>query len=402
MPAVPFFCTSSRPVFPLLQIKAKGKNMNYNSKFHELKSLYDSNLSEISIPGSDIVISNIEFISETNPEGLVNNEDLLISENKKFTYPVFIPPYRESDKVVLLLHGLNERSWVKYLTWAYFISINTGSFVILFPISFHINRSPSSWIDPRTMTGSVKERISKWNNVQMSSYANIALSSRLSQDPMRFFHSGYQTAVDIIKLMEQIKGGNHLVIPAGSAVNIFAYSIGAFLAQILIMGNPGNLFSDSKLFMFCGGSVFSSMKGTSKLIMDSVAFNKIYNFYLEDFERVISTKKSQYGRISESQLGMAFRAMIDFGRFRSFRNNLLEKLKDQIRSIALARDTVIPADGIVNTLVRSRKPDRNVMVWDFPYEYSHENPFPVSGKACRDTINTWFNRLFTEACFFLA
>lgn len=376
--------------------------MDYINKFYELKSLYNTNLKEIAIPGSDVGISNIEFISETNPEGLINNEDLTISENNSFTYPVFIPPDRESHKVVLLLHGLNERSWIKYLAWAYYLSMNTGSYVILFPISFHINRSPSSWTDPRAMTGSVKDRINKWNDVQMSSYANIALSSRLSQDPMRFFHSGYQTSVDIIKLMQQIKNGNHEVIPAGSGVNIFAYSIGAFLAQILVMGNPENLFSDSKLFMFCGGSVFSSMKGTSKLIMDSVAFNKIYDFYLEDFEREIIRKKSQYGHISESQLGMAFRAMIDFGRFRSFRDDLLIKLKDQIRSIALSKDTVIPADGIVNTMVKAKKPKSTVEVWDFPYDYSHENPFPVSGKVCGATINTWFNRVFSDACFFLA
>ncbi|NMC37545.1 MAG: hypothetical protein GYA41_04395 [Bacteroidales bacterium] len=376
--------------------------MDYITKFKELKSLYDINLRDITIPGSGMAISNIEFISETNPEGLINHEDLSISENTSFTYPVFIPPARESNKVVLLLHGLNERSWIKYLAWAYYLSMNTGSYVILFPISFHINRSPSSWIDPRAMTDPVKDRITRWNDVQMSSFANIALSSRLSQDPMRFFHSGYQTAVDLIKLMKQIKNGNHNVIHPGSKVNIFAYSIGAFLAQILVMGNPENLFSDSKLFMFCGGSVFSSMKGTSKLIMDSVAFNKIYNFYLEDFEREISRKKSQYGRISESQLGMAFRAMIDYGRLRSYRDNLLEKLKDQIRSIALLKDTVIPADGIVNTMVKSRKPQRNVEVWDFPYEYSHENPFPVSGKVCGATINTWFNRLFSDACLFLS
>ncbi len=47
---------------------------------------------------------------------------------------------------------------------------------------------------------------------------------------------------------------------------------------------------------------------------------------------------------------MAFRSMIDLGRFRSFRENILGKLKGQIRSIALKKDIVIPANGIVNTL----------------------------------------------------
>lgn len=376
--------------------------MDYITSFFKLRSLYDSNIRDISIPGSDLKILNMEFRSEFNPEGLINDEDLSITENNCFTYPVFVPPGRGSGKVVLLLHGLNERNWIKYLPWAYHISINTGSYVVLFPISFHINRSPSSWINPRVMTGPVKERKDRCGDVQMSTYANIALSSRLSQDPMRFFHSGYQTAIDIIKLVQEIRNGRHEVIPAGAGVDIFAYSIGAFLAQILIMGDPENLFTDSKLFMFCGGSVFSSMKGTSRLIMDSVAFNRIYQFYLDDFENQIRSKSSKYAGISESQLVMAFRSMIDFGRFRSFRDNLFEKLRGRIRSVALSKDTVIPAEGIVKTMLKTRRPGRTVEVWDFPYEYSHENPFPVSPGSDERTINSWFSRLFSEAGLFLA
>ncbi|HNR41376.1 MAG TPA: DUF6051 family protein [Bacteroidales bacterium] len=376
--------------------------MDYITSFSILKSLYSINLKEVTIPGSELKILNIEFRSESNPEGLMNDEDLSITENNFFTYPVFVPPGRVSGKVVLLLHGLNERNWIKYLPWAYHLSVNTGSYVILFPISFHINRSPSSWINPRLMTGPVKERNDKCSDVRMSTYANIALSSRLSQDPMRFFHSGCQTAFDIIKLVQQIRSGNHEVIPAGSGINIFAYSIGAFLAQILVMGNPENLFTDSKLFMFCGGSVFSSMKGTSRLIMDSEAFNRIYNFYLDDFENEIRRKSSKYGSISESQLGMAFRSMIDFGRFRSFRDNLFEKLRGRIRSVALSRDSVIPAEGIVRTILKNRKPGSIVEVWDFPFEYSHENPFPVHIRSDERSVNSWFSRLFSEACLFLA
>ena len=94
----------------------------------------------------------------------------------------------------------------------------------------------------------------------MSSFANIALSNRLTEDPMRFFKSGYQTSSDIIKLLSCIKNGEHEVIPKTDNFNIFAYSIGAFLAEIIMMGNPGKLFTRSKLFIFCGGSVFSNMQ----------------------------------------------------------------------------------------------------------------------------------------------
>jgi len=305
--------------------------------------------------------------------------------------------------VILLLHGLNERSWEKYLVWAYWLSQNTGSFVILFPLSFHINRSPGSWIDPRAMMQPLSERRSNYNDVKMSSYANLALSNRLTKDPMRFFSSGYQSASDIVKLMSDLRDGNHEIIPGGCGVNIFAYSIGAFLAQILMLGNPENLFADSRLFMLCGGSVFSSMRGTSKYIMDSLAFERVYNFYLDDFEKEITkeTYLSEFTR--SSQLGMAFRSMIDFARFKTFRENILLKLKEQIRSIALLRDTVIPAEGILKTLngiVRNN--DKKVEVWDFPYPYTHENPFPVFGNNYKSDVDRNFKRLIKEASVFLA
>jgi hypothetical protein len=219
---------------------------------------------------------------------------------------------------------------------------------------------------------------------------------------MRFFRSGYQTAVDIVKLMDQIKSGQQGLIPTGSRVNLFAYSIGAFLAQILMMGNPDGLFTESKLFMFCGGSVFSSMYGTSKLIMDSHAYNRIYNFYLNDFEKTINKRNPVSDFLRSSQLGIAFRSMIDFARFRAFRETILNRLRDQIRSIALLKDTVIPADGIIRTMAGRSSLKNQVEVWDFPYAYSHENPFPISPRISVGEVNLWFDRLVTQAGIFLA
>lgn len=378
------------------------QQIEYTKEFSRLKALYNSDTREIPIPGSGMSIVNLEFASWNKPEGLYNKEDLSISENNSFTYPVFVPGDRSSRKVILLLHGLNERSWIKYLTWAFCLCRNTGSYVILFPISFHINRSPSSWIDPRVMISSVRERMRSCGEVKMSTYANIALSNRLSQDPMRFFNSGYQTATDIVSLMKQIKNGEHELIPEGSRVNLFAYSIGAFLSQIMMMGDPEYLFSGSKLFLFCGGSVFSNMQGTSKLIMDSVAFNEIYEFYMKDFEKEIKNRHSVYGFISESQLGMAFRSMIDFSMFRSFRENFLGRIRERVRSIALAKDNVIPSEGILKTINHHDNKNCPVEVWDLPFSYSHENPFPVLDSSHSGMVDHWFNRIFGEACMFLA
>lgn len=377
-------------------------NIDYTKDYSDLKSVFNPDQKEIIIPGSDIMIINQEFSSSIDTKYYEGNEDSSIRENYAFTYPVFVPENKSSQKTILLLHGLNERSWIKYLVWGYWLCQNTGSYVIMFPISFHINRSPSSWIDPRQLTVPMKERNNRYSEIQMSTFANVSLSNRLTDDPMRFFRSGYQTASDIVNLMNQIKTGDLNVIPAGSNVNIFSYSIGAFLAQILMMGNPDGLFTDSKLFMFCGGSVFSNMQGTSRYIMDNMAYRKIYNFYMNEFEDTITKKNPFFDLLKSSQIGIAFRSMIDTSRFRAYRENILEKLKDQIKAVALLKDRVIPAEGIVKTLSAGPGRHDNVQVWDFPYEYTHENPFPVSAKVLSREVDEWFAKMIGQASLFLA
>ena len=375
--------------------------MEYTQTFNKFKSLFSSEENEIQIPDSEIKIFNIGFRSDLPKNEFMNGTDKLISENRIFSYPVFSPRSKESDRVIFLFHGLNERSWLKYLTWAYNLAELTDSYVILFPISFHINRSPSSWKDPREMIHLLKDRNSELGEIYMSSFANIALSNRLTEDPMRFFKSGYQTVEDIVKIASDITTGRHPLVPRTSNINIFAYSIGAFMAEIIMMANPENLFSKSKLFIFCGGSVFSNMKGASKLIMDKRAFDRVYNFYLHDFENTITVKSPLSDFLNASQVGMAFRSMIDLGRFRVFRENMLRKLKDQIHTITLSKDSVIPAAGVVSTL--SKFHNRNSLkVWDFPFNYLHENPFPVLESPLSGKVDYWFERVFAEAALFLA
>jgi len=374
--------------------------MEYTETFNELKSIFTIENKKMSIPDSDIKIHNIGFQSDSPLNEFSNINDAQIVENRFFSYPVFTPRNAESDKVILLLHGLNERSWVKYLVWAYYLAQYTDSYVILFPISFHINRSPSLWKDPRAMINFMKDRNSSLGEINMSSFANIAISNRLTEDPMRFFKSGYQTTSDIVKLLSGVRNGEHEIIPRTSNINIFAYSIGAFLAEIIIMGNPENLFSDSKLFIFCGGSVFSNMHGSSKLIMDSLAFDRVYNYYLNDFEKTLTGKSPLVDFLRSSQIGMAFRSMIDLGRLKKFRESILKKLRDQIHSVTLLKDSVIPYKGVISTLGNFNKKDI-VNVWDFPYGYTHENPFPILDFPHSKKVDYWFERVLSEATSFL-
>jgi hypothetical protein len=203
--------------------------------------------------------------------------------------------------------------------------------------------------------------------------------------------------------MKQINTGTHPVIPAESRVNIFAYSIGAFLAEIIMMSNPDDLYTDSKLFMFCGGSVFSSMYGESKLIMDKLAYEKVYNYYMEGFENEIGRKGGVFENLVSGRVGMAFRSMIDFSRLREVRENALGRLRDQIYSIGLLKDRVIPAQGIARTVrPESLSGGSRMEILDFDYNYTHENPFPVLRNGSFSEVDRSFERIFEPACRFLA
>lgn len=66
------------------------------------------------------------------------------------------------------------------------------------------------------------------------------------------------------------------------------------------------MFSDTRLFMFCGGSIFSQMNGNARDIMDQDAFNSLQRFYRHDFleERSLPTS------FKNDFLEQAFKAMI--------------------------------------------------------------------------------------------
>lgn len=376
--------------------------MEYTQLHEMLKAAYESGTEEILIPNSRVRIRNSAFTSDYSSDDFMNAGDSSIYENMSFTYPVFVPEDTNSDKVILLLHGLNERSWIKYLTWAYSLTQLTGSYVVLFPISFHMNRSPKLWKDPRAMTGLLRERNLTRSDNSFTSFANTALSKRLTDDPRRFLNSGYQTVRDLEELVIQIRSGKHPLIPATPQINLFAYSIGAFLAEIVMMADEQALFSNSKLFMFCGGSVFSNMNGVSKLIMDSEAYKRVYHYYVHDFENEIGNGQKILDKILSTKVGMTFRSMVDFSRFRKIREKSLSTLSHRMASVGLAKDTVIPANGIMNTLkLSSGQKAGEIEIWDFQYAYSHENPFPIYNSLESKLVDSSFAKFINHAAAFL-
>jgi len=368
---------------------------NYLERYEYLSSIVFQEES-VRLNGSGIFVrlynfysksEEIEKAEDVNDSPILN--DYNVAENFNFSYPVFLPSNNRCRDLILLLHGLNERSWNKYLPWAEYLCAKTQKAVVLFPFAYHINRSPSAWTNPRFLQKFIDLRRKIFGNDRSLSVANVALSERLSQNPERFYQSGKQSYSDIIALLSDIQAGNHPAFEPKSRVDVFAYSIGALLSQVLFLNNPNGLFSHSSLFLFCGGSVFDRMYGQSRSIMDKFSFEQLLRFYQTDEWRVEVADETRN----------AFQSMISLKIQQNKRQNFFLNMQNRLGGVSLALDKVIPYHGIVEALGHECASDK-LMLLDFPYEYTHENPFPVGTSIPQTLINQSFLKVFDHSVSF--
>lgn len=389
--------------------------MNISETYIPLKSAFHLGPDPIDKPDMGISIQKFPFQSSydfpvpvhpaSKISGLTDHtfSDPFIKENSSFTYPVFVPyGTGKFGEAIIMLHGLNERNWDKYLPWAQNLANQTKKPVILFPFSFHINRSPQDWYDPRKLNEYLLIRQKQYRDVQASSFLNLALSNRLTEYPERFFLSGYQSVNDLSQLIRTIQAGQHPLFEKGTQTNLFAYSIGVFLLQCMMIANPDNLLDNSKFFFLAGGSLFCHMNGVSKYIMDSKAHESIQNYYIFRMEDEIMEEKIATSILNLTQIGQAFRSMILPDRFRQIRENMFRFFNKNLRVVALKNDQVIPAKESAEAIAcgLNKIPD-NVTIIDPPYPYIHENPFPVKLKEYKKAIDSVFEMVFGQAAAFL-
>jgi hypothetical protein len=371
--------------------------MTYTEQYQQFKDLFDLNQNEIVIPESGIVIRNMVFQSRA---GSMDNfaepqDDSKIVENIVFRYPVVLPSgTAKAHEAIILLHGLNERSWSKHLAWAKYLCEKTGKAVVMFPLSFHINRGLPDWTDKRKMANMLEIRRKKFPDMREASLVNLALSERLTECPERFFMSGLQSTLDLIDLLEQIKQGRHPLFEPNTQTDLFAYSISCLLIQSLMMSNPNDILSQSRIVFFAGGSIFSSMYGVSKYIMDSAAFDKIRKFYL-------SLRQIQPW-LMEHRFGKAFGSLIVPDVCKKERDNTMNNFFKNMMIIALRDDKVMPLDGIRHATGDEFCHSNHFKVVHFPFGYSHENPFPIISNI-DEQLEAAFLSVFNPAVdFYLA
>ncbi len=202
--------------------------------------------------------------------------------------------------------------------------------------------------------------------------------------------------------IEAVKAGKHPLIAADAHYAFFAYSIGAFLSQILVISNYNGYFDNTKLCMFCGGPVFNRFSPVTKFILDSEANVVLYSFLIEHLESHLKkdARLNHYLNGDHTE-GIVFRAMLDYKVNSELRENAFRKLSKQIMAIGLKQDTVIPPYEIINTLQgKYRDIPVRVDILDFPYRYKHEDPFPALEKL-RNQTDEVFGKVFDSICEFL-
>jgi len=336
--------------------------MGYTASEREFAAHFRGGVTEGIIPGTGVTVREELFQSsgsyrypdESRVASVFRSlfkSGELEHANGEFRYYIMTPGNADGRGAIVLLHGLNERNWNKYLQWGMRLATDTERPVVLFPSAYHMNRSPRSWIDRHLMMPLVAARTSLLPDTRLSTFVNVALSTRMSLSPQRFLLSGYQTIRDVAELTGAIREGSHPSLPGGGPVDIFAYSIGALAAQVMMLSRPSLMPDDTRVMLFSGGSAFGLMKGTSKLIMDSRAFERLVSFYLSWPGQNGPPDDSRFLHImNDTPEGEAFYGMTSLRRLREVSGTPFRNSDGRFKAVTFAGDRVIPAEAVSATL----------------------------------------------------
>ncbi|REC42224.1 DUF6051 family protein [Chryseobacterium pennipullorum] len=329
----------------------------------------------------------------------VDIKDFDIECNKKFKYHILKrADISTATGCILFFHGLNEKRWDKYLPWAYELAQRTHKAIILFPIAFHMDRAEPMWSNRHHMMEVVSIRKAKYPGNTNFSYVNAAISSRLEAHPQRIFWSGLQTYSDTIDIVKDIKNNRVKSISPDAEVDLFGYSIGSFLSLIIKMADPEGLFSQSRVLCFCGGMTIDRMFPISKYIMDTRATITMQSVFTEllssDFKSDPRLKHYQNDGLHPHESW--FKKMLRYNYFQKEREERIREIQSQIKGYVLEKDLVAPPMEALNTLKGGyRDIDVEVEIKDFPYEYSHMTPFPLSYQHKKEVTEAF--RQFAES-----
>ena len=129
--------------------------------------------------------------------------------------------------------------------------------------------------------------------------------------------------------------------------------------------------------------------------MDKAAFDSLQHYYKYDFLQQRSLPTS----FQNDFLEQAFKAMIRPDILQEFRESFFQRACNRIRAISLKKDIVMPTNGIIKAL--GKVSNKILEEVDFPFQYSHQVPFPLRSKTAQGLVDQSFLNIFGKAATFL-
>jgi pimeloyl-ACP methyl ester carboxylesterase len=287
---------------------------------------------------------------------LLRPDDQDEAENLVFALPLVLP--RRSgpfDRAIIILHGLNESEYRKFFPWACTLA-SSGFPVVLFPMTFLVNRRPRRWMGNAEMQRCLRERQAMPGNTVVTRY-NTILSARLDRHPERLFLGGRQSYGDLLELVASLRHGtftlgeadDSTLVPRrpfaeGTRVDFLGYSIGGYLTVSLLLEERDQPdLAESRAVIFAAAAPFAhanpalNANTLSPFILDELATQRVRQFY--GSEAAAPLLDNPHGRWC--------RAL-----FRAEHNVLdapLQSLRSRLLTIGNTADTVVPSDGMAET-----------------------------------------------------
>lgn len=321
----------------------------------------------------------LEFEGEPASDGTADSD---IKENLDFRYPFLRalqkgPTSEKTKHLIILLHGLNERSYSKYVPWAYQLWRSTGASVALFPLSFHVNRVHPPW--GRTLEAHLSRRKHVAGNENVHPF-NCVLSERLEVRPERFFWGGVQSYGDVVDLVRSIRENKHPYVHPEAQVDLLGYSAGGYLSLGLMLADEGGLFETSRCVVFESGAAMGSTHLSSRLIMDLACEVALMKLYVRFTSRLANPRLAHW--LEHHEEGRWFRALFGEEKERARLEARLKAIAPRLLAISNLTDEVIPAGAVFNTL-KGKHRDTGVRVEELTLGV-HEHPFVCPDYAQKD------------------
>lgn len=333
-----------------------------------------------------------ECVKEQPSDEQISDKD--VKENNKFRYPFMRKCLSSSgepqkhDRVTILLHGLNEFGFLKYLPWAYGIMVGTHAPVVIFPFTFSIVRASRQWGKDR-QSNYLPLRRGIPGNGSISEF-NAIISERLDVHPERFFWGAIQSYWDLVDLVRYIRSGDHPHFARDARVDFLGFSSGGYLALALLAVDHDGLFSESRACLFATCAEMRSLGAGSPFTLDSVVQNTLRKFYVDYVNTQPNNRMRHWISDSDHPEG---RWLGSFGGLSPDRTERIQRLRDlapRLLAIANSNDRVMPPGAMLDALQGSGR-DTGVQVKNLDLGI-HEHPFCL----CNYTINRENKRRFLK------